>query len=166
MNSPIKPLSVTRRARRSARTSAMSRHGAAVVEAALLTPLLLIVTMGAIEIGQYINVAQTVTNASRVGGRLACRDSVENVSDVESAVLQYISSSFPRLTTSQLQSAVELSVHRADGRKLSGDDLATLETGEQLYVTVSLDFNAVKWGGAIEYWQLDLDPVTTYSRRE
>jgi Flp pilus assembly protein TadG len=144
----------------------MSRRGAAVVEAALLTPLLLIVTMGAIEIGQYINVAQTLTNASRVGGRLACRDAVENVSDVEDAVLQYVASSFPRLTTAQVQSAVVVTVHRANGTRLYGNDLGTIETGEQLYVSVSLDFSAVKWGGAIEYWQLELDPVSTFSRRE
>lgn len=52
-------------------------RGTAVVEAALVFPLLLLLTMGAIEYGWLFLKAQHTTNAARQGARLAIRPDVE-----------------------------------------------------------------------------------------
>lgn len=53
--------------------------GTAVVEAALVFPLLLLLTMGAIEYGWLFLKSQQITNATRQGARLAIRpDSTNN----------------------------------------------------------------------------------------
>ena len=52
-------------------------RGTAVVEAALVFPLLLLLTMGAIEYGWLFLKAQHMTNAARQGARLAIRPDVE-----------------------------------------------------------------------------------------
>jgi hypothetical protein len=52
-------------------------RGTAVVEAALVFPLLLLLTMGAIEYGWLFLKAQHITNAARQGARLAIRPDVE-----------------------------------------------------------------------------------------
>ncbi len=51
-------------------------RGTAVVEAALVFPLLLLLTMGAIEYGWLFLKAQHTTNAARQGARLAIRPDV------------------------------------------------------------------------------------------
>ena len=53
-------------------------RGTAVVEAALVFPLLLLLTMGAIEYGWLFLKAQHMTNAARQGARLAIRPDVTN----------------------------------------------------------------------------------------
>lgn len=53
-------------------------RGTAVVEAALVLPLLLLLTMGAIEYGWLFLKAQQITNATRQGARLAIRPDSTN----------------------------------------------------------------------------------------
>ena len=61
------------------------RRGLATVEAALVFPLLLIVTFGCIEYGWIFLKSQQITNAARQGARIAARpDSVNG--DVTSAI--------------------------------------------------------------------------------
>lgn len=142
------------------------RRGGAAVEAALLAPLLIIVTMGAIDIGQFINVTQTLSNASRIGSRQACRNGCTDTTHVENEVHEYIAQSFPQLDPGDLSAAVQVSVHHADGSSISGGDLDSLESGDQLFVRVSLDFSTVRWMGALDFWDLLLEPVESHSRRE
>ena len=142
------------------------RSGAAAVEAALLSPLLLIVTLGAVDIGQYINVSQSVSNASRVGTRQACRDSTVNVSEVKESVYDYFRSTFPHLSEKELQGALQISVLDREGNSIANGDLSTMNAGDEVAVVVTLDFSVVRWVGSIDYWNLSLDPYTTYGRRE
>ena len=53
-------------------------RGTAVVEMALVLPLLLLLTMGAIEYGWLFLKAQQITNATRQGARLAIRPDSTN----------------------------------------------------------------------------------------
>ncbi len=141
------------------------RSGAAVVEAALLTPLLVIVTLGAIDIGQYINVTQTLSNASRIGTRLACRDDSIEVSVAENEMREYVAAAFPQFTPGDLDSAIDVSVHAADGTRIL-KDLSTVPSGEQLFVRVTLDFAAVRWIGGVNPWSMELPTMECYGRRE
>ncbi len=60
-------------------------RGTAIVEAALVFPLLLLLTMGAIEYGWLFLKAQQITNAARQGARLAIRPDSTN-GDVLAAI--------------------------------------------------------------------------------
>jgi len=53
-------------------------RGAAVVEAALVMPILLLVTFGAIKYGWLFLKAQQITNAARYGARMASLPDVED----------------------------------------------------------------------------------------
>src|SRR5947207_5936953 len=48
-----------------------SRRGAAIIEFALLAPVLFMLVLGMIEFGRVLMVAQLLTDAAREGGRLA-----------------------------------------------------------------------------------------------
>jgi Flp pilus assembly protein TadG len=66
-----------------------SRHGLATVEMALVLPLLLLVTLGAIRYGHLFLIAQQITNAARNGARTAIRVDATNVS-VQTTVDAYM----------------------------------------------------------------------------
>jgi Flp pilus assembly protein TadG len=65
------------------------RRGAAAVEVALVLPVILLVTFGAIRYGWFFLKAQEITNAARYGARVAIRAdaSTQDVLDVISALL-------------------------------------------------------------------------------
>src|SRR5690606_33312307 len=61
------------------------RRGAALVEAALVLPVFVGVTLGIVEFGRAMMIGQLVTNAAREGARLAIIEGSTN-SDVEASV--------------------------------------------------------------------------------
>ena len=67
------------------------RRGSAAVECAFVAPLLTLLVLGAIDVGQYANVYQKVSDASRAGARFAVRYETQNTSAVEAAVRTYLS---------------------------------------------------------------------------
>ena len=60
--------------------------------------------------GQFVNVAQIVTNASREGARQASRVTVTNESEVESAVQGFLAEAFPGVPTEDLNAALTVEV--------------------------------------------------------
>ena len=48
-----------------------------MVEFAVVAPLLFALLMGAIDVGQYVNVGQTVSDASREGAHVALQSRVD-----------------------------------------------------------------------------------------
>ena len=66
------------------------RGGAAVVEFAIVAPLLLMIVFGIIEFGRMIMVQQILTNASREGARRAIIEDATN-DEVEELVSAYLS---------------------------------------------------------------------------
>lgn len=63
-----------------------NRRGAAAVEVALVLPLLLLLTMGAIRYGWLFLKAQQITNAARAGARIAILPDVTINDDVLPAI--------------------------------------------------------------------------------
>ncbi len=69
-----------------------SARGAAVVEMAIVAPVLLTLVFGIIEFGWVFMAYQTITNAAREGARTAVlQGSLANGSDVEARVHDYVS---------------------------------------------------------------------------
>jgi Flp pilus assembly protein TadG len=80
---------------RIARTSA-KRRGTAVVEAAVIMPVVLVLLMGVWEVGRFIQITQILDNAAREGARVAAGGYVNGVSvtvaTVQQSVRDYLTS--------------------------------------------------------------------------
>ncbi len=142
------------------------RRGTAAIESALIAPVLVIILLGAIDIGQYVNVAQSVSNASREGARLACRNGTLTVSQVEQAVLDYLGDTFPHVADDDLRNACVIEIRDESTGAVISSDLTTLDSGAPLSVTVDFDFNVVRWLPGFDYWSGQYKLTKTVSRRE
>lgn len=139
--------------------------GAAVVEAAFMLPLLLITTFGAIDVAQYINAAQVVSNSSREGARISSRNGTEHTDEVRDVVLNYLADAFPHLSPNELEESVAISVQQSGqgANEIPNGDLTLVTSGDPLVVTVDFDFDAVRWLGGFAYFDLT---TGTHCRRE
>ncbi len=143
-----------------------NRRGAVSIEAALVTPMLVIILIGAIDVGQYVNIAQNVSNASREGARIACRNESKNVSDVENGVFEYLSNTFPQLTDEELNEALEVTVRNETGDLIVGASLAAVPSGSPISVEVSLEFDSVRWLQGVSFWTGEYGTTTTTAARQ
>ena len=106
-----------------------ARSGAAVVEFAVLAPVLFLLIFGMIEYGRMVMVQQLITNASREGARVAILDGMTNA-DVIDAV----------------QSHVGGGVTIADSDvTTTPTDISTAASGTSVTVTVAVNFSDVSW---------------------
>lgn len=150
------------------------RTGAAAAEAALILPILIVVTLGGIDVAQYINHGQIISNASREAARIASRHSTESEDEVRSAVEEYIgdwyagygSDSEAQVQESGESGSLQVSVKTGSGQTISAGDLTRVDSGESLRVEVSFDFSEVRWLPGPTYWNNNVKSVTTYCRRE
>jgi len=146
------------------------RRGVAAVEAALCTPLLALIVMGAVDVGQYANVAQTVSNASREGGRYASRDTITKKSDVKAAVVAYLQDAYPKLSSSQINAATQVEIKNAWGAELTDSEsngaLQTVASGDSVTVVVTFQYSAVRWTNWFSYLSGQTLKTTTIMRRE
>jgi Flp pilus assembly protein TadG len=98
-------------------------RGLALIEAALVFPLLLLLTFGVIEYGWMFLKAQEITNAARYGARLAVR---------------------PGITSGEVEAAIDVLMARAGmadtgyGVVISPEDFSSLEAGDALNVEVTV----------------------------
>ncbi len=142
------------------------RRGAVTVEAAIMLPLLMLITLGSTDFSQYINAAQLVSNASRVGARIASRDQTSSVSAVETAIRNYFYNSYPQVAPETLDTAIIVSTTRPDGSPINNDDLLTVQSGQQISVRVVFDFDKVRWIKGLDYWGSSVNEATTITRRD
>ncbi len=145
------------------RAHAQGRRGVATVEFAVVAPLILLLLLGTIDVGQYVNVAQTVSNASREGARLAARDTTETAAEVNAAVLGYFAACFPGIPEAAVNDALNVTVRSGDGVALT--NLTGVNTGSALSVEVQFDFSSVRWlSGASLISNSALDATSTMRR--
>jgi hypothetical protein len=142
-----------------------NRQGAVIIEMAIVIPLFLLLTLGALEIGRYVNVGQTVSEASREGARMASKHGTTSVSDVEDHIEDYIVASYAGLPADKLTEALDVDVTNASGNPISGGDLGSIPSGTPIRVAVTFDFSAVRWIHAI-YAKNTLLNTTSVARRE
>lgn len=129
------------------------RKGVAAVECALVAPLLVLITLGAIDSGQFVNMAQVVNDASYEGARQASQNNVLNQTEVRASVLNYFAQQFPNVSATQLDGALTVNVyHSLNVSLLEGDltavlngDLTSILTGEPVAVQVIFNYDSVRW---------------------
>lgn len=157
-------ISLVRRRRRRANRPGAPRRGTASVEAALLLPILVLVTLFSIDLSQYLHLHLVVTNASREVSRVASRASVETVEEVEDAVVEYLAESFPKLSESTIRDALDITIW--NGNQEVKTSLASIPTGQKLSAVVAFDFSSVRWMNAMEMLNGSRPGIRTIFRRE
>jgi Flp pilus assembly protein TadG len=117
------------------------RPAAAVIEFAVVVPVLLMFVLGIIEYGRMLMVAQVTTNASREGARYAVQADT-TASGVDTYVRNYLkSASVPdaAITT------VALEYLDATNTWQTCTSPSTQTQGTQVRVRVEIDFTKVSW---------------------
>ncbi|HUN80333.1 MAG TPA: TadE family protein [Phycisphaerae bacterium] len=106
------------------------RRASAVVETAVVAPLLILAMFGMVEVGQAYNVKQTVTLAAREGARAAA---------------------LPGATQADAQAAVDASMGMAGltGYTMTTNMAGLQPTDTQVWVKVSLPFDRASYTGTM-----------------
>jgi len=92
------------------------RRGAAAVEFALIVPLFVFITLGAIQTGIGLSAAQTVASALREGGRLASMDYSKRLQKGQTANQKVIQDIKNILTAERIPAnQVNITITHADG---------------------------------------------------
>jgi Flp pilus assembly protein TadG len=122
------------------------RRGSAVMDAALVLPLLLALMFGTVEYGYYFFVRHTLTAAAREGARAGIMPSGNNTK-VTNAIVQYLYNAGLQSSSTSLDSKFTLSINPAAD---------TVTTGNPMTVTIS-----VSWGNiGSAYRPLGIIPTT------
>jgi Flp pilus assembly protein TadG len=151
--------------RKSRRRPSVSRRGAAAVECAIIAPLLTLLLLGAIDVGQFANMYQKVSDASRHGARVAAKYGTTTTGQVEAAVMDYLEQACPNVAPAALDSATTVTVRKADGSSMSGS-LTTVTTGTQIRVQVTMQFEPVRLISGFEGLDGSQITTTTMMRRQ
>ena len=147
------------------RFSNWRRRGAAAVEFAVISPVLLLTAIGIVDVGQYASVGQIVNNASREGARVAIRADTASASEVEAAVSAYMLGALPGMSPDTIDNALDVSVTDTYAM-ISGDDMTNLESGYQVSVQVTFDYQSVRWAPSGFFGSNTVVQTTTVMRRE
>jgi Flp pilus assembly protein TadG len=117
------------------RSRSTARRGIAVVEFAIILPLLLLLLVGVWEIGRMLEAHQILSNAAREGGRQASTG-FRSSSEVEKAVREYLTNA--GLPTENVKVAIEVKGN-------AKADAASAAQLEELAVTVTMPVKDVVW---------------------
>jgi Flp pilus assembly protein TadG len=131
-----------------------------------MLPVLVVIFLGSIDIAQYINVAQTVCNASREGARLASRDSTMKVAEVKQAVRNYMRNAFPTEDPALIGRATLIDVTDEAGNQISYGNMENIPSGGGIRVRVVFNYEEVRWIHGIRYWNSNINESISVSRRE
>ena len=130
------------RSRRTApgrRAAQARRRGAALVEFAIVTPVLLVLVLGMIEVGRAVMVTEVLTYAARMGARTGSISSGSTAGAVAAANRVLTDSNLPGAT-------VQILVNGS-----SVNDAATAKSGDEITVNVSIPYANVTWLSNPEY---------------
>jgi Flp pilus assembly protein TadG len=155
-----RPMRITKRRRPIGKTS--NRVGAAVVEAAIVLPLIVTLLLGAMDVGQSVYTAQVINEASRDAARQAARFDTVSESEVTANIQDFVRESFVGMADS------ELTVNFADssGNAVADGDLSNVESGATISVLVSLQYDSVRWIPGFSGLGGSTISTTTIMRRE
>jgi len=107
-------------------------HGQAIVEMALILPLLLLLLFGVIEMGRIGYAYITVSNAARAGGRVATIGATDSE----------INSSIQNAATSLDQGSLTIDITPTQGLRLSGQGV-TVEVAYPVQLVIPLISNII-----------------------
>lgn len=126
-----------------------ARAGAAVVEFAVVAPLLFLLVLGIIEFGRTLMVQEILTNAAREGARRAVLPGATRA-EVEKLVQDY------------------LDANLISGHSVQTTDPATAQAGTPVTVTVTVPYAQVSWlpAEAVQWMKGKILTATAVMRKE
>lgn len=110
-----------------------------------MAPFLVFLILAAVDMGQYANVSQKISDASREGARVGARFETVYTSDVETAVMEYLQDVFPSESLDTLAEMVAVTVSDSAGNSVLGGNLTSIASGSQVMVNVKLQYDSVRW---------------------
>jgi Flp pilus assembly protein TadG len=117
------------------------RRAAALVEMAMVLPIFVTVTLGIVEFGRAMMVAQLVTNAAREGARLGALDGTTNA-EVTQAVTEFLQAS---TSVAAGDVTVVITVTAAPGNPNPNNQVANATVRDAVNVQVQIPFNKVSF---------------------
>lgn len=123
------------------RANSKKRRGAALVEAAIVLPILFVIILGIIEFGRGMMVAQMVVTAARTGVRSAVIDGATNA-DVTTQVQTFLADATGATAT---DIDVDITITPGPESITTGNEVANSEAGDMIALQVSLPFDQVSW---------------------
>ena len=105
-------------------------RGVAIIEAAIVFPLLLLLTFGVIEYGWALLKSQQITNATRQAARIAARPDSTNA-DIQTLVTSLMTNS-----------------NISDYQLTFPADITSILPGETLTVTITVSYESIQLAGA------------------
>lgn len=154
--------SIYRMSQRTINKRVALRRGVAAVEAAIVLPVIALILLGSIDVGQSVYVAQVVNEASREGARQACRYDTTSEDAVRTSVRDFLRSSFSGITDGD----VAVNFNDSNGGAIPNGDLSLLSEGTPISVEVVLQYSAVRWTPGFAGLGGSAISTTTIMRRE
>lgn len=142
------------------------RPGVAAVETAAVLPLIVALILGAIDLGQFANCHQKISDASREAARYAAQFETQDASQVRTVVLACLSEMFPGVSEATLQANTDVTLRNEYGIALAGSELTTISAGSPVTVDVSFQFDSVRWVAGPRFLSSRTVQATTIMRRE
>lgn len=127
--------------RRQQTTANESRRGTALVELALTLPIFIMVTLGIVEFGRAMMVAQLITNAAREGARLGIIDGSTNA-EVENSIQSFLAES-ANLQAADLTIAITVTPYT--GNPDAGNEVGNALPRDLVSIYVSVPFDKVSY---------------------
>lgn len=118
------------------------RKGAALVEAAVVLPIFVLLTLAVIEFGRGMMVAQLITTGARLGARDGIIEGNANA-DVIATVKEWVAGS-TNVTKDDVTVSVVLTPHPSNST--TGTEILNAEAGDLVTVSVSIPFDKVSFG--------------------
>lgn len=126
------------------RNSSHIRRGSAVVECALISPILVLLVLGLLDVGQFINVSQVVDNASREGARLGSHNLETTVEEIETKVLDYLCVCYPALSREAISESTVIAVRDGSDDMTPLTSTAGIKSGDKISVEVTFQYETVR----------------------
>ena len=117
------------------------RRGAAMVEMALVLPIFVMVTLGIIEFGRAMMVAQLITNAAREGARLAIIDGNSNTI-VRTSIQDFLKEA---VGVSAADVGITITIVPANGNPDPGGEVANANARDLITIRVEVPYEKVNY---------------------
>lgn len=116
------------------------RTGAAIVEMAVVAPVLILLVLGVLEFGRAFMASHLITNASREGARMAILDGNTNA-DVQTFIISELQAALP---VDPADVAVVFTVTQVEDGTTS-TDITTAGQRDLIAVDVTVAFSEISW---------------------
>ncbi len=119
------------------------RRGAAAVEMAVASVMLVTLLIGMTGTAQFIMLHQIVSNASRSAARHAARSSTTSDTQIRDTVQAYMERCLPSISDAVISDALTVNVLDEGGEDVAA--LSAFNSGDEVTVEVEFSFDAIRW---------------------